>query len=337
MDPETQAAAILVVDDDPTVPAALKRAMRPSGVEVLAAGSGAEALALLAERSASVGVVVSDYAMPGVNGADLLRAIRVRWPGIIRVLLTGGADLAAASRTVNEAQVWRLLIKPWQAREIRETLLEALDEYQQEREQRRRFGEAAMREQARRERERALEELTQALADNVHESRTLQMIASDAARLLGGAHSRIWLLDPEMEGLTCAAAEGPSRAEAVGARLPLDSVAGQVATAGAVLTLEDGRTHPAWRADPRLVDRPNLGAYLGAPVFRAHVALGTIEVVREVGHPFTPDDQRLLVQLANAAAVAIAAGRLWRQVHSEADDARQRLYPELAKPSPNDT
>jgi DNA-binding NtrC family response regulator len=139
---DSEAAAILVVDDDPTVPAALKRAMRTTGVEVLSASGGAEALGVLAQRAGSIGVVVSDYAMPGVNGADLLRAVRVRWPNIIRVLLTGGADLAAASRTVNEAQVWRLLVKPWQAREMRETLVEALQEYHQRR------GETLAHEQA---------------------------------------------------------------------------------------------------------------------------------------------------------------------------------------------
>jgi len=55
---------------------------------------------------------VSDYTVPGMNGAELLRAVRLRWPDSSRILATGGADLATAARTVNDGQVSRLIIKP---------------------------------------------------------------------------------------------------------------------------------------------------------------------------------------------------------------------------------
>ena len=50
--------------------------------------------------------------MPGMNGADLLRAIRLRWPDATRILATGNADLSGAARPVNEGQVSCLITKP---------------------------------------------------------------------------------------------------------------------------------------------------------------------------------------------------------------------------------
>ncbi len=120
---------VLLVDDEPAVLTALTRLLRPDGIRVMTAGGGSEALELLETHAASVGVVMSDYAMPGMNGAELLHSVRLRWPDLTRVLLTGNADLTAASRAVNEGQLSRLYMKPWQPDQIRQAVAQALDEY----------------------------------------------------------------------------------------------------------------------------------------------------------------------------------------------------------------
>ena len=109
-----RAISILAVDDEPSVLEALKRLLRPDGIEVRTASSGAEALLMLEQDAESIGAIVSDYAMPGMTGAELLRISYQRWPDLTRVLLTGNADLEAASRAVNEGQLSRLYTKPWQ-------------------------------------------------------------------------------------------------------------------------------------------------------------------------------------------------------------------------------
>src|ERR1700694_4066402 len=111
---------VLLVDDDEKLLAAMSRLLRPDGLKVLIATGGDRALELLEAEGASIGVVVSDYAMRGMNGADLLRAIRLRWPDVTRILSTGNADLAAAARTVNEGQVSRLITKPCDPDQFRE-------------------------------------------------------------------------------------------------------------------------------------------------------------------------------------------------------------------------
>ncbi len=126
---DIQPSAVLLVDDEPAVLAAVARLLRPAGVKVFTAGDGGAALAVLDEHASAIGVVVSDYAMPAMSGADLLRAVRLRWPDITRVLLTGNADLPAAAAAVNEGQVARLFLKPWDPPAFQRAVLQVLDEH----------------------------------------------------------------------------------------------------------------------------------------------------------------------------------------------------------------
>ncbi len=80
--------SVLYVDDEPGLVALLRHYLQGTGeFEVVTAGSGAEALALL-ERF-RVDVVVSDYQMPGMNGIELLRECRRRFGDLPFILFTG--------------------------------------------------------------------------------------------------------------------------------------------------------------------------------------------------------------------------------------------------------
>ena len=87
---------ILLVDDDPDVLMLTSRALAPDGYQVLTAERGEAALALLREHSVSV--VVSDFSMPGMNGAQLLARVAALYPGTLRIIVSGQAvndDMAA--------------------------------------------------------------------------------------------------------------------------------------------------------------------------------------------------------------------------------------------------
>jgi len=124
-----QRAGVLLVDDDEALLTAMNRLLRPDGLRVLTATSGEQALQVLEQHGQALGAIISDYAMPGMTGADLLRAVRLRWPDLTRVLATGNADLAAAARAVNEGQLSRLVTKPWEPEEFREIVLEAVNQH----------------------------------------------------------------------------------------------------------------------------------------------------------------------------------------------------------------
>jgi PAS domain S-box-containing protein len=84
------AARVLVVDDDPDVRAFLAGSLEALGHEVVAAEGGAEALARLEGWTPDIALI--DYAMPGMHGADLARAVRERLPDIPIVFVTGYAE-----------------------------------------------------------------------------------------------------------------------------------------------------------------------------------------------------------------------------------------------------
>jgi len=111
--------AILAVDDEPAVLAAVARDLRRGFGEsyrVLRAGSGAEALELLGEmqtRGDQVAMLVADQRMPGMDGTDYLLEARTIYPDAKRVLLTAYADTDAAIQAINEVALDYYLLKPW--------------------------------------------------------------------------------------------------------------------------------------------------------------------------------------------------------------------------------
>jgi two-component system response regulator (stage 0 sporulation protein F) len=81
-------STILVVDDDPGVRYALTEVLRDRGHRVIAASSGLEALDLLE----GVDVVVTDLAMPGMDGLELVSRIAERAPALPVILVTANGS-----------------------------------------------------------------------------------------------------------------------------------------------------------------------------------------------------------------------------------------------------
>jgi thioredoxin reductase (NADPH) len=111
--------AILVVDDEPAVLAAVARDLRRGFGEryrVVRAGSGEEALEALRElvrRGEQVALLVADQRMPGLSGTEYLVRAREVVPTAKRVLLTAYADTEAAIQAINEVSLDYYLLKPW--------------------------------------------------------------------------------------------------------------------------------------------------------------------------------------------------------------------------------
>jgi two-component system, probable response regulator PhcQ len=117
-------ATILLVDDEPNVTDALKRALRREPYEILTAISGPSALELLERQH--VDVVISDEQMPGMSGSVFLSAVRKQFPHTIRMILSGQASLEAAVRAINEGEVYRFFLKPCNPVDLAFTVQQAL-------------------------------------------------------------------------------------------------------------------------------------------------------------------------------------------------------------------
>ncbi|RSM48956.1 two-component system response regulator [Actinoplanes sp. ATCC 53533] len=85
----TERPHILFVDDEPRILGGLRRMLRTYRDRWdMSFAEGAEA-ALVALRDRPCDVIVSDYRMPGMNGAQLLERVRLEYPGTARVILSG--------------------------------------------------------------------------------------------------------------------------------------------------------------------------------------------------------------------------------------------------------
>ena len=101
---------ILLVDDEPDLLDGLRRQLRRQFDVVTAVGAANGLFAL--GKGASFEVIVSDFMMPGINGAQFLAAAKKAMPSATRMLLTGHTNLADAALTVNQGGVFRMLLKP---------------------------------------------------------------------------------------------------------------------------------------------------------------------------------------------------------------------------------
>jgi signal transduction histidine kinase len=101
-------AVVLLVDDDAAVREVTGGLLRDLGYEVIEAGSGGAALEVF-DRSPQVDLVLLDFAMPGMNGAEVARELRARRPDVSILFATGFADTGALA----DADKAQLIQKPY--------------------------------------------------------------------------------------------------------------------------------------------------------------------------------------------------------------------------------
>ena len=92
---------ILLVDDEEHILQVLKDFLADCGYESFTASNGNEALSRL-ESGANIGLIVSDIRMPQMDGLEFLHAVRVRFPGVPVILITGHGDEQIAVSALQE-------------------------------------------------------------------------------------------------------------------------------------------------------------------------------------------------------------------------------------------
>ncbi|MGT2480961.1 response regulator [Methylobacterium oryzae CBMB20] len=115
---------LLVVDDDAGVREVTATRLAEAGYAVREAASGLQALVSL-EADPRVDLVVLDFAMPGMNGAEAATEIRKRWPAMPVLFVTGFADTAALA-LAGAARVDAIVLKPYRDGELERKVATAL-------------------------------------------------------------------------------------------------------------------------------------------------------------------------------------------------------------------
>jgi EAL domain-containing protein (putative c-di-GMP-specific phosphodiesterase class I)/CheY-like chemotaxis protein len=106
-----QERALLLVDDEANVLAALRRLLRNEGYRVLTAASAREGLEILARNT--VQVILSDQRMPEMTGTEFFGRVKDIHPDTVRIVLSGYAELTTIIDAVNQGAIYKFLVKPW--------------------------------------------------------------------------------------------------------------------------------------------------------------------------------------------------------------------------------
>ena len=120
----SDSAHILFVDDEKPILDALRRLCRSKGWKIFTAQSGEQALSLLSKQT--IDLIVSDMRMPNMSGAELLSQVSQLYPDIIKILLTGYADMKSTIRAINEGAIYNYVSKPWDNDQLKLTITKAL-------------------------------------------------------------------------------------------------------------------------------------------------------------------------------------------------------------------
>ena len=104
---------VLLVEDDPALCSTIAAQLREMGHDVIASGAAEDAL----ERSAAVDfdLLITDFALPGMNGADLIARLSAQRPGIPALMITAYAEYA-------DSASYPVLTKPFASDELREMI-----------------------------------------------------------------------------------------------------------------------------------------------------------------------------------------------------------------------
>jgi signal transduction histidine kinase len=124
---DTPAARILLVDDDHAVREVTSTTLRDLGYTVVEAGSGGAALDILT-REPTIDLLIIDFAMPGMSGAEVARQARAKRPTLPILFITGFADRAALAGVSETHIVGKPFVNDELATKLRSVLVEEVSD-----------------------------------------------------------------------------------------------------------------------------------------------------------------------------------------------------------------
>jgi CheY-like chemotaxis protein len=119
---------VLFVDDEENILNALRRGLIDADYECFFVGNGMEALEII--KNNVISVIVTDMRMPKMDGLTLLKEVKAISPDTVRIVLSGYTQLQQILATINQADIFKFITKPWDMdEEFRVVIDQALDYY----------------------------------------------------------------------------------------------------------------------------------------------------------------------------------------------------------------
>jgi diguanylate cyclase (GGDEF)-like protein/PAS domain S-box-containing protein len=116
---------VLFVDDEPDILSALNRLMGRENYAVHFAGSGADALDIMA--ATPIHIIVSDMKMPEMDGLTLLKQVKQFYPDTVRMALSANIQFDQLLHCINTGEIFRYITKPTKPEELKQALRDAMD------------------------------------------------------------------------------------------------------------------------------------------------------------------------------------------------------------------
>lgn len=127
--------SVLFVDDEILITNSLRRGLIDEKYSMFFANSGEDALRIMDNEA--IDVLVTDMKMPEMNGLQLLKIVKDKFPDTIRIVLSGYTQLPQVLITVNQASIFKFITKPWNLeQEFKYVIREAIEFYNFKAEQR---------------------------------------------------------------------------------------------------------------------------------------------------------------------------------------------------------
>ncbi len=299
---------ILVVDDSPEMREfVIKYVLEPNGFEALVAADGIEGLRQVLQGQ--VDLVLLDLEMPRMNGFEMLDAMHSHHSKVPVILMTSHGSEEIAVEVFRKG-VRNYVIKPFTANEMRGAIEQALTEVQLQHEK-----EALTQQlmQANRQLEQRLQELNtlyqigKSVTALMERDKLLERIVSAALYITGAEESVIHLQNTGTDELR----ECVRQRRVSGKERPMASM----------------RSERQLAADAvRKGDATMSGAMLCAPLKVGERCIGALGVSNKVtARFFSKHDQRLLMALADYAAIAIENAHLLQQIEQAKEREKRQL------------
>ncbi|MBU0495069.1 MAG: response regulator [Chloroflexi bacterium] len=291
---------ILVADDEEMVRYLLNNILTHQDYQVVSACDGQAAITQLEQDSFDL--LLTDLKMPNVDGLELLRYSRARFPGTEVIMLTGHATVKTAVEAMKEG-AYTYLTKPFNLEELLVTVRNCLQ------------ARALRLEKERLSELVSLLELGRTLTSNLDSQSLYDQIIAQVVQTFTPDFASIMLLDRGTEHLTLMTHWGLSDQVHVGDSLTItNSIAGQVVqTTDPILLFKDSL--PSNLAP--YARRPEIGSAMSVPLRYRDRTLGVLNVARRTDRAaYDHHALQLVTVFAVQAAIAVQNALLYRDLQT---------------------
>jgi len=117
--------AVLMIEDEESLRAAVCKMLRKSGFTVIEAADGASALEIFRARGSGIGVVLLDLTLPGLSGREILSELRRLRPEV-KIIVTTAYSRDTAAASLDHDEEWLFIRKPYRLADLTQLLHETL-------------------------------------------------------------------------------------------------------------------------------------------------------------------------------------------------------------------